>query len=491
MAKKIEPKLSFKKENNTLIIDDEFELPKYTIIIGKNNSGKSWLMQELSKKIDKDVPKEERSKSVYLSPERFGEFRKNPGYEADSSSTKRDRQKGRLKNQSHDFFEQAISYFNGLIPHLRKKTKKRGVIKNPQKLIDYLNGKIPKIDFRLSTQEDERGYYFTINDNSEKSIPEKLSSGTMQMIALMMYVLYFLYSNEYEDDAVLVIDEPDVHIHSDLQVKFIDFIVDATKGKKHKVVIATHSNSIIHGFLKVKDSYIATINEVDNKLDFFSLENKNLEEILPSLGAHSLSHVFNKSPLLLIEGEDDEIVWHYAIRKSTKCINFHLVEVGGLPGFKRYEEIVLRMGVSLFDNPNVYEIRDRDVKNKKLKKYECADRGFIKRSKLKCRKIENLIFSNEVLNKIGINSWEEARERLKEDEKFKDIDRYSGNIEGDEYRVLKLLNSRNGKSWEFLVGQAIGENINNIQVLKMERGSVYCMLGEKICGWLEEMISKK
>ena len=45
-------KLEFTKEKNNLTIKEGFDLPKYTVLVGKNNSGKSWLLREFAKKIE-------------------------------------------------------------------------------------------------------------------------------------------------------------------------------------------------------------------------------------------------------------------------------------------------------------------------------------------------------------------------------------------------------------------------------------------------------
>ena len=69
------------------------------------------------------------------------------------------------------------------------------------------------------------------------------------------------------------------------------------------------------------------------------------------------------------------------------------------------------------------------------------------------------------------------------DIKYKEFNRYKNKIE-QEYGLINLLSSTNSKSWEQLVGEAIGKNINNINRLKNIEGTIYHMLGEKISNWI-------
>jgi predicted ATP-dependent endonuclease of OLD family len=472
------PKLDYTINGNSLSLKEELDLPKYTILVGKNNTGKSWLLTTLYNKLQQN---QTPYNAYYVSPERFGELQRDTQHEDISYSNRIGKDKEKIKNQSADFITDSISSFNALIAQLnRDQTKNKPTL---DLFLKNLNDKIPNITFSYTDSSESTSLNFKVNGKYLSPGIDKFSSGTNQIIALMTCIMYFLYSNKYADDAMLLLDEPDVHIHPDLQVQFISFLISSLKDTKHKIIIATHSSSIISGFSKIQDTFIAT--RKDDGLNFTPL-NEYLEKILPSLGSHSLSHVFNKSPLLLIEGVDDEMVWQYAIRKSGGKIKFHLVEVGGKDYFPKYEKLVNDISIQLFDRPISYEIRDRDVyiegeKRGKLVEEELNDIGIIKVARLRCREIENLIMSNEVLAKFGTD-WEKIKKEL--EEKFGVVDRYSEDIERNKYNIIKILNENNGKSWEVIVGNTIGENIDNISILKDKEGSIYYMLGEKVCSFL-------
>ncbi len=495
------PLLNYTISNNELAISDGYVLPKYTTIIGKNNSGKSWLLKSIFKKLDKG---QEPFSVYYVSPERFGALERNTGLEDASYSDTLGRDRQKLKNQSGDFITESISKFNGLIAQLNRTPNKRNK-KIKDKFLESLNNKIPNIVFSYTTSEESTPFHFKINDKFINPNSDNFSSGTNQVIALMTSVMYFIYSGKYTNEATLLLDEPDVHIHPDLQIEFVNFLIEVTKNTKHKVIIATHSSSIISGFIDSKNAFIGVRNDSNLVLDFYKIDSY-IRSLLPSLGSHSLSHVFNKSPLLLVEGDDDELVWQYAIKNSgkDKLVNFHIIKTDSKNEMKKYEKLITDIASKLFDTPIVYEIRDRDNTVDELN-----DLNFIKRSKLNCNEIENLIFSNEVLLELGYRSYNDALAKLKN--AFTDcylennsshtknsckvckvveqltndsFDRNTADLKGSENKIISKLKSDNRLSWEILVAKAIGKNIHKKTSLLNNEGSIYRMLGEKISSWI-------
>lgn len=495
------PKLEFSIQNNALTIKDGFELPKYTILVGKNNSGKSWLLTTLYHKLQQN---QDPLKAYYISPERFGALQRNTSLEDANFSNRIGKDKEKLNNQSAEFITEAISSFNGLVGQLNRPPRQTKTLNS---FLENLNNKITGLIFTYTGSSESTSFNFKINDKYPDPNKDKFSSGTNQIIALMTSVMYFLYSAKYATDAVLFLDEPDVHIHSDLQDEFIKFLIEVTKKTDHKIIIATHSSSIIAGFNHATNAYISTRNDNgdDSKLDFYKI-NSYINKLLPSIGSHSLSHVFNKSPLLLVEGDDDELVWQYAIRNSgqDKLINFHIINTGSKTEMPKYEKLILNIGGKLFNNPKVYELRDKDNSTEALDNI-----SFMERSYLDCNEIENLILSNEVLKDLGYPNYDEALDKLKNsytvcrlqnhpghdsisckicklinDLTNSTFDRYTANLKGSENDIPSKLKPDNRLSWEVLVGKNIGRNIINKQSLINVHGSVYHMLGEKISSWI-------
>jgi predicted ATP-dependent endonuclease of OLD family len=64
----------------------------------------------------------------------------------------------------------------------------------------------------------DRGFKIFNKDGSEVS-EDQVSSGEAELIALAIEVLVF--SRDSRSNRVLLLDEPDVHLHPDLQQRFV------------------------------------------------------------------------------------------------------------------------------------------------------------------------------------------------------------------------------------------------------------------------------
>lgn len=477
-----------------LLISDGFVLPKYTILVGKNNTGKSRVLKSLYSKLQQN---QNPFIAYYVSPERFGALQRRSDLEDANFADRLGKDRQKLNNQSSEFITDAVSTFNGLIAQLN-----RSPVQSAATLalfLEHLNGKVPNLVFSYTDSTEQTPFHFKINNKYPDPATDKFSSGTNQIIALMTSVMYFLHSHKYTDDAVLLLDEPDVHIHPDLQFQFIQFMISVTKDTAHKIIIATHSSSILSGFAGVSGACIAT--KKSNSLLFSPIDGY-MEKLLPSVGSHSLSHAFNKTPLLLVEGDDDELVWQHAIRNAGGTINFHIVVTESKDEMRKYEKLVNDVAGELFDTPTAYEIRDSDNVDEEL-----VDEGFVVRSRLNCHEVENLILSDEVLAMLGTD-YTTALASLtatftncrlgNQGHKIGcpicgvvaqlvggNFDRYTADLKGSENTIISILKPDNRLPWELLVGKSIGKNLPQKSTKLLLEGSIYHMLGSKITGWLE------
>ena len=73
-----------------------------------------------------------------------------------------------------------------------------------------------------------------------------LFSGESELIALAIEVLVF--SRQSMANKILLLDEPDMHLHPDLQQRFTAFVKSIAVAHNFCVVIATHSTAIIRAF---------------------------------------------------------------------------------------------------------------------------------------------------------------------------------------------------------------------------------------------------
>jgi ABC-type multidrug transport system ATPase subunit len=142
-----------------------------------------------------------------------------------------------------------------------------------------------------------------------------VSSGETELISLGIEFLEFTKESAPGKDNILFVDEPDVHLHPDLQDRLAKFIVEVLRDKPVTLVLATHSTALLTSLAEATEARVAFMRRKETSLSFSPISDID-RAILPIFGAHPLSNVFNNAPALLIEGEDDERVWQQAVRSA-------------------------------------------------------------------------------------------------------------------------------------------------------------------------------
>jgi len=123
---------------------------------------------------------------------------------------------------------------------------------------------------------------------------ESYGAGVHELIILAVAI----YSKE---NAVFLIEEPEIHLHPRLQKEFLNFIVNETN---NKYLITTHSNALIQPSPNVEVVHLKLSKESTKGLRVESSE--NVLEILNDLGI-SPSDILQSNSVLWVEGPSDRI----------------------------------------------------------------------------------------------------------------------------------------------------------------------------------------
>lgn len=367
----------------------------------------------------------------------------------------------RRKNRTEKFRQQSTAQFRNLevlvLREIEQNTEKRNDHRYSfNQTLDKINALLPAIELRRS----DRG--FKIYSKAGLAIQEdQISSGEAELIALSIEVLVF--ARETKANKVLLLDEPDVHLHPDLQHKFVGFIQAVAEEFDFRVAVATHSTAIIGAFTKQADLQIVPITSRDQSGFKRFNYSRICQDILPVFGAHPLSTQFNRSPVLLVEGEDDKRVVDQLVRSGKGAFSFSPCVVGTVDEMNAWEKWLNEFLPSIYDNPKGYSLRDLDNSSEA----DIDDVGCVSRARLNCYAIENLLLTNECFATHGldaskyqtqINEWvlqyptHSASASLKKlSDKFDD--RRTTNIKDIRNVLVALLGT--SKPWETLVGQLL------------------------------------
>lgn len=448
---------------------------KFTVLIGKNGAGKSTLLRALNAGNNPNIK--------YVSPERGGTLKYDPGVDNQISSNAKWLKQTRQTNRFEQFRQQSAALFRNL-----ETSVLREIEKNPDKradltytfdaVLEQINALLPAIRM---IRNDKGG--FSVQTKGGDALDESnMSSGESELIALAIEVLVF--SRQSMENKILLLDEPDVHLHPDLQQRFTAFVESVAVEHDIRVVIATHSTAIIGAFSKTADLQIVPISQRD-QTHFQAFKRSHVcEGILPIFGVHPLSTAFNKSPIVLVEGEDDRRVLEQVVRSSNGSSVLTPCVVGTVTELSEWEDWLDEFLPVLYDTPQAFSLRDLDD----AQDAAINNLNHVCRVRLNCYAIENLLLSKQMLEQHGFTA-----------ESFKDalqarVDNFPGHkytatvralvIGFETRRTMNVKDVRNiivaelgsSKPWEVLVGQLIAANIS---VVDEDPHSIQTYLGQK------------
>lgn len=470
------------------------DLGKFNIILGKNGSGKSTLLRSVAQSLDS-----RKGCSRYVTPERGGDLVLDGGVEINNSQNDTWIIQTRRRNRAENFRQTVVSDFRRLETLVLRRIESDKEIRNSDFSFDNEVRRINNILDRVKVERTDRASLniVTRDGGSQALTGEKISSGESELVSLAIEMMVFAYlsrgeieraldeaqelsgdeNNESESpdtigviENFLLIDEPDVHLHPDLQSRLMSFLVELLEDVDAKVIIATHSTAIISAiFSQYKDLRIAFLGSeqefgADMQLKFEPVDHV-MQEILPVFGAHPLSSVFNSLPPLIVEGEDDERIWQTAVRSSGGRLSFFPCVAGDIQSLNQFEGRAHQLIESVYENGVAYSLRDGDGVQGEL-----SDEGSVRRARLACRAAENLLLSDDCIAEMGLSSFDELATALDEwlegnaaHIRFGDVISFRESGWDRQYHDLKNLRmlfvglSGSTKPWETIVGRAIAK----------------------------------
>jgi len=377
-----------------------------TVIFGRNGSGKSVLLRAIR---DHDP-----TNHHYVTPERTGEIDFQPNYmsiELDPI----ERKNVSLGNFVSEYRRRIVARIQTYFMCRGNYRGQKITPDSPKKIENYMN--ILLTDFALTLNATDKLPYKLIRADNDEIINDikLLSSGEAQLVTLGLDILTMasMWQLNSQDRGIILIDEPDVHIHPDLQVRFADFLNQIISDFKLQIIVATHSTSLLAALGQFGGESTSVIylqrNQVNCNAQKFDSVKK---ELSACLGGHVLMGFLFGSPILLVEGDDDYRIWSQVPRYNI--IDFAVIPSNG-DEIKNYQKSLERIFASLRENDDVpcgYALRDNDVSIPKPNPDN--PQKHIRYIQMACHEAENLYLSDEVLKDIGI-TWDDACSKILEE----------------------------------------------------------------------------
>lgn len=465
-------------------------LNKINIVLGKNGCGKSTLLRLVEQGLAGQFGT--YGKTKYITPERGGALIYEAGIEQNLTNDTNYLSSHRRRNQTANFRQQSVAQYKKLETLVLREIEKEKR-QDDNYTFDIYVSKINSLLDNIEIKRHETTFEIYRKDTIDKLTAENISSGESELISLGIECLIFSKECITDKENFLFLDEPDVHLHPDLQFRLMHFLKDLVSENNFRVLIATHSTAILGSLESFSDTCLIFMAFEQKELDFKTISDA-YRKILPVFGAHPLSNVFNEAPILLVEGEDDERIWQQVVRSSGGKIKIYPCSVDSVSNLNDFEQEAQKIIKTVYNNAKGYSLRDKDDSTE-----EISDLSPIIRMKLLCRNVENLLLADDVLEMLGI-TWDKLKERIEiwisnnqNHPHFSTMNGFkNGGYNRKDYDIKEVRNDLMGiigsaKPWEVIVGQTIANLSWTNTTDFSEEGKILSYLGRKI---VENLIPK-
>lgn len=268
-----------------------------------------------------------------------------------------------IRNRLYNLFNDRRGLWNNFLDDLSY------ILNNKSEIIDIiLEGNLNKdVQTCIKIKTTNRGFSTDIS---------LVGSGTLQIIEILLATY-----EEKADINIILLDEPDSHIHRDIQKRLLKLLIDSSKN--NQIFITTHNESLIRGTRpqhlfhlegSKKNEYRPIINEKIEGIER-GLQPSYQIKILQSLGSESsldLLNALEADALVFVEGKEDAIYIQKIL--NNKYNNFKFLNVmywafEGIDNMLSEIKYYKRIFESIKNNKSLWEksvlIFDKDFLTKK------------------------------------------------------------------------------------------------------------------------------
>lgn len=229
-----------------------------------------------------------------------------------------------------------------------------------------------------------------IKESNEKVELAQLGSGTINLLNILSVLSYGDY-NKY-NLSVLLLDEPDSHLHANHQKKLFDFLKEISLDSNKQMFIITHNHELIDcvdNVLYIPDKHDSVVDKISRK-DYYEVYSKlapeYYEKMLEIAQKQEIEEQLKNitKPHIFVEGSSDVAILQDGFKKLYNKDFFEgkigLLGGGGASGVNqnvRYSNASVHVLGVLDSDKEGYSAMTHFAKNVKI---ERRDDGIIKKS---------------------------------------------------------------------------------------------------------------
>lgn len=269
------------------------------------------------------------------------------------------------KEESLDLYKNIHQNKNSIDGYYKKIFKPTIDIMNNEFQVDSCS----KVDLFLFNfyQPYSNSFLGTMTDSSQGVSISEMGSGISIIFILSLLISF---SEESKKPLIILIDEPELHLHADLQKKIYNFL----KKKEFQSILSTHSHLFLDKIC-INNNYV--IEDSDNiKIDCQNMSKIDLADLQFRLLGNSVDDIYIPERIVIVEGDNDKNI----IEKCLNILNLGHLDVQIVPagGHNKIPDKIDRYDITLsnilnhdnwygvFINKSVKIIIDGDVSSEKI-----------------------------------------------------------------------------------------------------------------------------
>lgn len=244
------------------------------------------------------------------------------------------------------------------------------------------------INLKCISPEDNIYQFYLLKDELEIEI-DTISSGEREIINF----IFGLFLEEL-NDGIIIIDEPELHLHPNWQKKLIQILKEETENRNIQILFVTHSSSfisynVLNNIYRVyKENGFSKCVRIS---DLLQNNDNDFRKNLSVINATNNEKIFFSNNVILVEGITDEILFKKIYESEIEKIPDGLEFVGicGKKNLENFKNVLDKLQINYFyigDFDNIYDFEEladlfeidrkkqkEDLKRKKNQSYAVLD----------------------------------------------------------------------------------------------------------------------
>lgn len=295
-------------------------------------------------------------------------------------------------------------------------------------------------------------YQFYLSKGGLEIEIDIISSGEREIINF----IFGLFLEEL-NDGIVIIDEPELHLHPNWQKKLIQILKQETENKNIQILFVTHSSSFISYNILNNIYRIYKNNEFSKCVrisDLMQDDDNDFRKNLSVINATNNEKIFFSNNVILVEGITDEILFKKIYESEIGEIPDGLEFIGicGKKNLNNFKNVLDKLQINYFyigDFDNIYDFEELnhlfeiDIKKQKydLKKKKNQSYALLDLLDSIDKFIENNNEENFVIFKNNYNLYNEKFVKVKSNisiEEHKIINDFIKSKYNDNFYILRL-----------------------------------------------------